>query len=303
MKRLLIAAALVLFACHAAGVSDAGERSKISVKLTEPSRPCIVTCSLINGGIYVSSYSGREVIVETVTSGGTAIDDLIREKRGSRYSYRFDFDFDEDEDPEDEDKEEARKGLKKIPVSSSAFEVQEDDNEVLVEVDSWSRAVDVYIQVPVRTSVNLSCINGGDIVVENVTGEVETENINGNITLSGISGSVIAYVQNGDLTAELKSVTRDKPMSFASFNGDVDVTLPAGVKTTVKVSTHTGDAYSDFDIEAVERPTEIIEDNKDAEDGKYRVRIEEAFYGNINGGGPEFDFSTFNGDIYIRKAR
>lgn len=295
MKQLLIATSAILLVCFAAGAVYSGEGSKISVKLTDPSMPCLVECSLINGGITVTSYSGKEVIVETMTRGESDIGGQSRAWTSTHLS--------PDADYEREDEEIARKGLKRIPVSSSAFEVREDDNKVRIEVESWMRAVDVMIQVPVRTSLQLSCINNGDIVVDSVTGEVEAENINGSITLKGISGSVVAYVQNGELTAELKDITKGKPMSFASFNGDVDVTLPASVKTTVKVSTHNGDAYSDFNIEAVARPTEIIEENTRVEDGKYRVRIQDSFYGNVNGGGPEFDFSTFNGNIYIRKGK
>lgn len=295
MKQLLIATSAILVVCLAAGAVHPGEGSKISVKLTDPSIPCLVECSLINGGITVTSYGGKEVIVETMTRGESDIGGRSRSWTNNLLG--------PDADSEREDEEIARKGLKRIPVSSSAFEVREDDNKVRIEVESWMRAVDVMIQVPVRTSLQLSCINSGDIVVDSVTGEVEAENINGSITLKGISGSVVAYVQNGELTAELKDITKGKPMSFASFNGDVDVTLPASVKTTVKVSTHNGDAYSDFNIEAVARPTEIIEENTRVEDGKYRVRIQDSFYGNINGGGPEFDFSTFNGNIYIRKGK
>jgi DUF4097 and DUF4098 domain-containing protein YvlB len=204
---------------------------------------------------------------------------------------------------ERKDEEMSQQGLRKIPVASSAFEVEEDDNYVTVNAESWMHPIDMIITVPERTSLSLTTINAGNIEVSGVTGEIEAENINGNIALNGVSGSVIAYVQNGSLGVEMKSVAPGKPMSFASFNGDVDVTLPANVKATVKISTHTGDAYSDFDIVAIKRPVEVIEDNEDHVEGKYRVRIEDAFYGNINGGGPEFDISTFNGDIYVRKGK
>ena len=288
--RASMTAALTVFCVAAlalAGLASAGETSKLTVKLTDPDKPCFVECGLLNGGITVEGYGGKEVIIEA------------RQREDSAEGECSDWDHDHDDEGEKKSKE----GLKRIAVSSSAFEVEEDDNRIEVSVDSWSNSTDVFIKVPRRTSLNVQCINDGDIEVSNVTGEIEAKNINGNITLAGISGSVVAYVQNGDMTAELKSVTKNKPMSFASFNGDVDVTLPAGVKATVKVSTHTGDAYSDFDIKVLDRPAEVIEDNDEHTDGKYRVRIEDAFYGNINGGGPEFDLSTFNGDIYIRKAK
>jgi hypothetical protein len=285
LKALIIA---VLAGCFiaAAGYAEpacAGEGSSISVKLTDPNKPCHLECGLLNGGITVTGSSVKEVIVEA-------------KKRGSDKWVDWEGD-------DDEDRERNKQGLRKIPVYSSSFEVEEDDNHVAVNAESWSSAVDIHITVPTRTSLTLSCINGGDIEVSNVTGEIEAKNINGSIFLNGISGSVVAYVQNGEMHAELKSVTAGKPMSFASFNGDVDVTLPPDVKMTAKVSTHTGDAYSDFDITAVKRPTEVIEDNEEGGEGKYRVRIEEAFYGNVNGGGPDFTFSTFNGDIFIRKGK
>jgi DUF4097 and DUF4098 domain-containing protein YvlB len=296
MRRIVFAlsAAAVVF-CIAVLVCarpiQAGEGSQVTVKLTDPSKPCHVECALINGGIKVTGYSGKEVIVETVSSRRAGWPVWRDEDRRSRRDW------------DEEDRKEASEGLRKIPVSSSAFEVEEDDNRIVVSVQSWHSPVDVSMKVPVRTSLDLQCVNDGNIEVENVTGEVEAENINGSIVLKGISGSLVAYVQNGNLVAELKSVTRGQPMSFASFNGDVDVTLPADVKTTVKISTHTGDAYSDFDIGVVDKPVQVLEENKEDTDGRYRVRIFDAFYGSINGGGPEFDFSTFNGDIYIRKGK
>jgi len=283
--RTAIILALAICLAGSAGFATGASAAEggISVKLTDPNKPCHVECGLITGGITVVGYDGKEVKVE-----------------GKKRDTDEWVDWDEDED---KDRENARQGLKKIPVSSTAFEVEEDDNHVTISAESFSRAIDMMIKVPIRTSLSLTTINDGDIEVSNVTGEIEAENINGDITLTGISGSVVAYCQNGDLDVEMKSVTSNKPMSFASFNGDVDVTLPANVKTTVKLSTHTGDAYSDFDFKAIKRPTEITEDNGDLVEGRYRVRIEDAFYGSINGGGPEFDFSTFNGDIYIRKGK
>jgi predicted lipoprotein len=36
--------------------------------------------------------------------------------------------------------------------------------------------------------------------------------------------------------------------------------------------------------------------------GKYRVKIDKTVHGTINGGGPEIQFTNFQGQIYIRKA-
>jgi len=44
-----------------------------------------------------------------------------------------------------------------------------------------------------------------------------------------------------------------------------------------------------------------VEDSR-SHGGKYRVRIDRTVHGTINGGGPEMQFTNFQGQIYIRKA-
>ena len=94
-----------------------------------------------------------------------------------------------------------------------------------------------------------------------------------------------------------------KPMSFSSLNGDLDVTLPADIKCNVRLETGQGDIYSDFNIDMV--PSQVqqtVEDNR-AKGGKFKVKVEKAMVGRINGGGAEIKFKTFNGDIHIRRAK
>jgi hypothetical protein len=33
------------------------------------------------------------------------------------------------------------------------------------------------------------------------------------------------------------------------------------------------------------------------------VAIDKAIYGSINGGGPDFEMRTFNGNVYVRKGK
>jgi hypothetical protein len=260
--------------------AQGGSGGEVTVELTRPSEPCHLECGLVYGGIVVEVHSGTGVIVQTKPH---VDEDDERERERKRASGR---------EPH----------LTRIPVSSANLEVVEKDNRVKISTNSWSKGVDVWVKVPKRTSLALSCVNDGDIRAEGVSGNVEVQNVNGEIHLGGISGSAVAYTTNGDVTVELLEIEKGKPMSFASLNGDVDVTLPSDVKITVKIGTQRGDVYTDFDIQASERSPKIIEENSRADDGTYRVRMEDAFFGLINGGGPEFQFSTYNGDIIIRKG-
>jgi len=253
---------------------DSGDR--ITVPFSDPSRPHTLKVGLINGGITVKGYDGKDAIIET-RGGQSSEREHHRAPRGAE-------------------------GMKRITNTALGLTAEEEDNVLTVGAHP-GREADLMIQVPVNTSLKLSCINGGDIVVDRISGEIEVNNTNGGVTLTNVAGSVIAHALNKDVVVKLNKITPDKSMSFSSLNGDIDVTLPADTKARVKLKTDNGDIYSDFEIrmDASGRQP-VIEDGRPNR-GKYRVRIDHAMFGTINGGGPEFQFQTFNGNIYIRKAK
>jgi len=185
-------------------------------------------------------------------------------------------------------------------VGGSGLRVEESDNTITVGVGLRSHP-DLLIQAPFSTSVKLSTVNGS-IEVNRLTGDLEISTTNGAVTASHISGSAVFHSLNGKILAAVEKISADKPMSFSSLNGDIDVTFPADVKARVKLKTHNGEVYSDFDVH-LESTAQTVVENKQSTRGRYRVRSESTTYGNINGGGPEIQFTTFNGTIYIRKAK
>ena len=104
------------------------------------------------------------------------------------------------------------------------------------------------IQVPANSSLELRSVNGGTINVTGVNGSLDVENANGSIELKDVSGTVLAHTVNGSVTVGLTRVTPDKPMSFSSLNGKVDVTLPADTKARLHLKTTNGEIFSDFDV-------------------------------------------------------
>jgi len=244
---------------------------RVSVKLSDPARPALVRAGLINGGITVKAYEGAEVVVEA------------RARNRDREPARAD------------------SNMKRIVVSSTGLSVEAENNEVHVSTESHMRAVDLTISVPVHTSLKLSAVNSGDIVVTGVDGELDVNDVNGSVTLNNVSGSAVAHALNGRLFATFSRVNQ-KPMAFSSLNGDIDVTFPADLKANLTLKSDRGEILSDFDVQLqASAPQQIVEDDR-GHGGKYRVRIDRAVHGTINGGGPEYQFTNFNGGIYIRKA-
>jgi DUF4097 and DUF4098 domain-containing protein YvlB len=244
---------------------------RIPVTLSDPSRPARVKVSMVNGGITVKAHEGKEVVVEA----------RVRNR----------------ENPRDEG------GPKRLTISTTGLSVEEENNEVSINTESYMHPIDVTVSVPVHTSLKLSAVNEGDIAVTGVDGELDVNDVNGSVTLNNISGSAVAHALNGHLHATFTRVNAQKAMAFSSLNGDIDVTFPADLKANVSIRSDRGDVFSDFDVQlatpALSQP--VVEDNR-GKGGKYRVKIDKTVHGAINGGGPEIQFTNFQGQIYIRKA-
>ena len=278
---LLIAAAAACFALSApraraqAQTQSGGDR--ISVNLSDPSRPALVKASLVNGGITVKTYDGKEVVVEARARNQ-------ERERGNDGSVS------------------PSRGPHRLAISTTGLSVEEENNDVRISTESYMRTIDLTISVPVHTSLRLRAVNEGDIVVTGVDGELDIDDVNGSVTLNNISGSAVAHALNGRLLVTFSKVNPQKPMAFSSLNGDVDVTFPADLKANVSIRSDRGDVFSDFDVQLqASAPQQTVEDGR-GHGGKYRVRIDKTVHGTINGGGPELQFTNFNGAIYIRKA-
>jgi len=207
-----------------------------------------------------------------------------------------------DEKKAQEEKQKKIAGMTRLSGSSSGLEVEEEGNVVQISTQSWKAATDLVIQVPRATSLEIRSSMDGAVVVEGVNGEIDINNIHGPVTLRSVSGNTLVHTVNGDITVVLSRVAADKPLSFSTMNGDIDVTLPPDVKANLKMKSEQGEIYSDFDINMTRQPAKAEAAEK-TEQGKYRIAFDKSLYGVVNGGGQEIGFNTFSGDIYIRKRK
>ena len=251
--------------------AGAQDDERLVVPLSDPSRPATLEVALFSGDIEVEAYDGNEIII--------VADAPVRDADG-------------------EEKPRAD-GLRRIQSSSVGLTVEEGDNKVSLRMDFSPKNVDLEVRVPRRTSVHANLVNGGDISITGVTGEHELQNVNGDVVAMDVSGSAVLNSTNGDVRATFAAVSGDRPMSFTSFNGDVDVALPSNLAADLLVTSQQGDVFTDFDFEETRDPTEV-QRNQDA-GGRYRVRMQRETRYAIGGGGRDIQLRTFNGDIMIRK--
>lgn len=200
------------------------------------------------------------------------------------------------------EKEEKAAGLKLLSATTSGLEIVENDNVVRIETPGLMVATDLVIQVPASSSLEVRSMMDGMVVVEGVGGEIDINNVNGPVTLKGVSGNILVHTVNGDIEAALSRVSSDKPLSFSTMRGDIDVTLPAAVKADLKMKSDQGEIYTDFDVNLT-RQTARSDAPERTERGQYRIVFDRSLVGTVNGGGPEISFTTFAGNIYIRKGK
>jgi DUF4097 and DUF4098 domain-containing protein YvlB len=264
---------IALFSVGVLLAQDGGE--KTTVPLQDPTRPARIEAHLMSGSIIVRGADVKDVIVEARSRSGEE-----RERRPARAD-----------------------GMKRLDLGGTGLDVVEDNNVVHIKTSSWNTPSDLVITVPRHSSLELKAINNGNIEVQDVDGEIDVNDLNGKIMLQNVGGSVVAHSLNGEVVATLNRVDSSKPMSFSTMNGNIDVTLPPAVKANVRMKTDNGEIYSDFDVKLDSSARMVQNEPGDSHGGRYHVRFDRAIRGTINGGGPEFQFTSFNGQIFIRKGK
>lgn len=263
---------VILLVCSVTALAVA--QDKVTVPLSSPSQPATVKVHLISGSITVTAGTGPQVVVES---------EAVKERR-----------------PRREDRN-VPPGMHRLDNGGRGFNVEEDHNVVTVSPDFGGTGMNLMIEAPANTSVELRTVTGGHIDVTGLSGDLDVQNVNGAITLKNVSGSVSASTVNGSLTVSMDRVAPDKPMSFTSMNGMVDVTLPGDTKARLRLKTTNGAVYSDFDVKMEPDTSKPVVEDGRGQGGKYRIRMDRGIYGSINGGGPDYSFQTMNGSILIHK--
>jgi hypothetical protein len=283
--------ALSALCAGAIGIAQAQQNSQqVTVPLSDPSRPGTLSVNLMWGGVTITGTNRKDVLIDARAS---------EEPRGRGR-------FGPDPDPRPFGRGRGRDGdgdttgLRRL-TQPGGFEVEEHNNQVEISSGgAMNRGVDFTIQVPARINLKLSTLNHGPIVVENVEGEIEVENQNESVTLTNVAGSVVANAHNGKVKVVMTRLTAEKAMGFTSFNGDVDVTIPAAARANLKMRSDMGEIFTDFDVQI--RPGTPAAAPGARRDGGFRLDVNRSIQGAVNGGGPEFELRTYNGNIYLRKG-
>ena len=244
---------------------------RITVPFSDPERPGTLKVNLLDGAVTIKGSNRRDVLF--VANSQEARDVLRRRQQA-----------------------EPPAGMRRL-TQPGGFGVEERDNEMSVS-SAFNREINLAVEVPTRTKLRVSTVNGG-VTVDSVDSEIEINTVDGAIMLTNVGGSVVAHAVDGNITATVARVAPQAPMAFTSLNGDIDVTLPAAVKTNLRLRSDQGDVFTDFDVQVIASASANQTQQRNGRG--VRIDVNRSIYGTVNGGGPDFELRTFDGNIYVRK--
>lgn len=262
-------------------------QNEFTIPLSDPAKRGKLIAHLNSGSITVKGTARKDILVKYKTE-----EEAEKEKdKDKNKNIHINLDM-------GRNNERSKDGLKKVSGGNVDLSASENDNVVKVSSDSWNDEMYLEIEVPVGFDIKMHTYNNGDLMLSNVNGEIDLHNYNGGISATNIKGSVVATTYNDDIKISFDEVKDGVPMAFSTYNGDLDISFPPTVKGTMKFKTDQGDIYTGFDVDIKSSGPVKKEDSKS---GVYKVVINEWKRADVNGGGAEITFKTYNGDIYLRK--
>lgn len=152
-----------------------------------------------------------------------------------------------------------------------------------------TRSGTYHIKVPenLLLKIHRQCGTDTRTMIQNMKSEVDFDGCD-EVNLKNVTGPLVISTINGSVNVVFSEISKDKPISIASINGEVDVTIPAKAGVNLEMSNHNGNMYSDFDM---------VQENKNLRRvGGNTVRA------TLNGGGTDLRLQSVNGNIYLRKG-
>lgn len=271
MRTLLILAA-------ALSVAYGDEDAKETIRQTLPAAARLEVDN-VHGYIHVSGYSGSEIqIVAEKTIRAESAERLEAAKREVKLDV-------------------SRAGDTVVLYVDGPFRCHCEDNRRGVNENGhrgYHVTFDFEIKVPAATFLRIATVNGGDIRVENTTGDFDVSNVNRGIEMTEVGGAGRVHTVNGGIKV-LFAKNPASECSFGTVNGSIETSFRPSLSADVMVKTFNGHAYTDYDVTAMPRKVSAGE----RRDGKFVYRSDDFNGMRIGNGGPELKYDTLNGSIRI----
>ncbi|WP_303311729.1 hypothetical protein [Hymenobacter sp. BT730] len=162
----------------------------------------------------------------------------------------------------------------------------------------YEYSFDITVKVPRDMKVNASTVNGGEMLVQDVTGVVQARNVNGPVSVRNVREATVAKTVNGKVEVSLTHAPT-QAASYQTINGDIAVSYPANASAELHFKSMHGEMYTDFPQTEL-LPARVTQNQQREGAGtKYKLNKETAV--RLGKGGPDIRLETLNGDVTIKQ--
>jgi len=146
--------------------------------------------------------------------------------------------------------------------------------------------VEYTLTVPRKAVLESIELVNGPIDIDGVEGNVKASSINGPLVARGLMGEARLSTVNGPLEATFTQLDESKPISLASVNGNLTLTIPSNANAAIRAGTVHGGISTDFSLKV-----------------KHGEYVGHSMDGQIGTGGPRIKLGNVNGAIKINHAQ
>ncbi|MEL6107880.1 MAG: hypothetical protein AAFU85_17785, partial [Planctomycetota bacterium] len=189
-------------------------------------------------------------------------------------------------------------GLQPIRPQNLDFDIEPAGNYIKVDSNSRRYITNVEVLVPFDTELDLDSYDDA-IEVRNVSGKVRARSQRDHITLIGVSGPVDLRCPQGNVTVSFTSQAKPAGSKLETYNGSIDLSVPANLKATFRYLSEFGEVLTDLDLVTSDGTVR----KASSKDGGFKIEFDQFVTSTINGGGAELTLETTNGDIRLRRQK
>jgi hypothetical protein len=158
--------------------------------------------------------------------------------------------------------------------------------------------VEFEVRVPENALLDVRTVNDGKIEISGVHGTVRAANVNGPVMITDALACEHVETVNGRVRLSFSKAPAID-CTVDTINGDIWLQLPEGAGLDAALVLSHGHVLSELPVSSLAVPARV--DYQNAE-GQHRYQISQPAGLRIAGGGPEFTFSSLNGDVHIQKT-
>jgi hypothetical protein len=260
-----------------------------SFPVSDPTNPVMLDVNIRHGRIIVEGSDTDQV--EIIAKTRLLNDEEMKQIKKHKQKY-WKKDKGESKTPR------SREGLTPVKSAMLNLAIDQNGNRFDIASDESTYYVEMVISVPVLTNVEAGTYRGDGISINNLNGYMELATWQGDIVAEAISGPVVAETHQNAIIVNFSTFSNDSPSSFTTHSGDIDITIDPKEAATINVRNYQGEILSGLDVEFT--ATEQV--NRREGNDKQEIVIGGQLTATLNQGGQEMTLSTYNGDVYLRKA-